>query len=68
MVQSLCPTLCNPVTVAWQAPLSMGFFRQEYAVGCHFFIQGGLPDPEIKPMASVWQVDTFPLSHQENLQ
>ena len=25
-----CPTLCDPVTVARQAPLSMGFPRQEY--------------------------------------
>ena len=25
-----CPTLCNPWTVAHQAPLSMGFSRQEY--------------------------------------
>ena len=26
----LCLTLCNPWTVAHQAPLSMGFSRQEY--------------------------------------
>ena len=25
-----CPTLCDPRTVAFQAPLSMGFSRQEY--------------------------------------
>ena len=25
-----CPTLCDPMTVARQAPLSMGFSRQEY--------------------------------------
>ena len=28
-VQS-CPTLCHPRTIAHQAPLSMGFSRQEY--------------------------------------
>ena len=26
----LCPTLCDPWTVAYQAPPSMGFSRQEY--------------------------------------
>ena len=26
-------------TVALQAPLSMGFFRQEYGVGCHALLQ-----------------------------
>ena len=25
-----CPTLCNPVTAAQQAPQSLGFSRQEY--------------------------------------
>ena len=28
-----CVTLCNPRTVAHQAPLSMGFSRQEYCSG-----------------------------------
>ena len=30
LVTQLCPTLCDPWTVAHQAPLSMGFSRQEY--------------------------------------
>ena len=30
----------TPWTVALQALLSMGFSRQEYWVGCHFFLQG----------------------------
>ena len=29
-VAQLCPTLCDPMDVAYQAPLSMGFSRQEY--------------------------------------
>ena len=29
-VAQLCPTLCDPWTVAHQAPPSMGFSRQEY--------------------------------------
>ena len=30
LVTKLCPTLATPWTVARQAPLSMGFSRQEY--------------------------------------
>ena len=30
LVAQLCLTLCNPLAVARQAPLSMGFSRQEY--------------------------------------
>ena len=31
-----CPTPCDPWTVAHQAPLSMGFSRQEYWSGLAF--------------------------------
>ena len=31
-----CPTLCDPWTVAHQAPPSMGFSRQEYWSGLPF--------------------------------
>ena len=31
-----CPILVTPWTIAYQAPLSVGFFRQ---VGCHFLLQ-----------------------------
>ena len=37
-------------TVAHQAPLSMGFSRQEYWSGLPFPTPGDLPDPGIKPM------------------
>ena len=37
--------------VACQAPLSLGFSRQEYWRGCHALLQGELPDPGIKPMS-----------------
>ena len=40
-----CPTLCNPWTVAHQAPLSMGLFRQEYWSRLPFPSPGDLPDP-----------------------
>ena len=40
---------CNLWTVACQAPLSMGFSRQEYWSGLPFPPSGDLPDPGIKP-------------------
>ena len=33
----------TPWTVACQAPLSMGFPRQNTGVGCHFLLQGIFP-------------------------
>ena len=48
-VQS-CPTLCDPWTVACQASLSMGFFRQEYWSGLPCPTPGDLPDPGIELM------------------
>ena len=44
-------TLVTPQTVACQAPLSMGFSRQEYWSGVPFPPPGNLPDPGIKPMS-----------------
>ena len=44
----LCAT---PWTVACQAPLSMGFPRQEYWSGLPFPSPGDLPDPGIKLMS-----------------
>ena len=39
----------TPWTVARQAPLSMGFSRQEYWSGLPFPPPGDLPDPEMTP-------------------
>ena len=39
----------TPWTAAHQAPLSMGFSRQEYKSGLPFPSQGDLPDPWIEP-------------------
>ena len=41
----------TPRTVALQAPLSMGFSRQEFWNGLSFPSPGDLPKPEIKPMS-----------------
>ena len=48
LVTQSCPTLCDPMTVACQAPLSMGFPRQEYWSGLPFPSPGSFPDPGIK--------------------
>ena len=44
-----CLTLCNPWTVAHQAPLSMEFSGQEYWSGLPFPSPGDLPNPGIVP-------------------
>ena len=41
----------TPWTVARQAPLSMGFSRQEYWSRLSFSSPGALPDPGIEPMS-----------------
>ena len=43
------PMFANPWAVACQAPLSMGFSRQEYRSGLPFLPPGDLSDPAIKP-------------------
>ena len=45
------PWAVAPQATGYQAPLSMGFSRQEYWSGLPFPILGDLPDPGIKPMS-----------------
>ena len=54
----------TPWTVAGQAPLSMGFPRQNYWRGMPFFAQGNLPGPRIEPWSPEFQLDFLLLSHQ----
>ena len=49
-----------PWTVAYQAPLSMGFSRQEYWSGLLFPFPGDLPDPGIEPRSPTLQADALP--------
>ena len=51
-------------TIAHQAPLSMGFSRQEYWSGLPFPSPGDLPNPGTEPTSPAWQVDSLPLSQQ----
>ena len=53
----LCAT---PWTVAHQAPLSMGFSRQECWSGLSFSSPGDLPNPEIEPRSLALQADSLP--------
>ena len=39
----LCLILCNPMDCSHQAPLSMGFSRQEYCSGLPCLLQGIFP-------------------------
>ena len=53
----------TPWTVVFQAPLSMGFSRQEYWSGWPFPPPGDLPDPRIEPLSLSllhWQEDSLP--------
>ena len=53
------------LTVARQAPLSMGFSRQEYWSGLPCPPPGDLPDPGIQPAPPSllhWQAGSLPLA------
>ena len=50
----------TPWTVAYQAPLSMGFSRQEYCSGLPIPSLGDLPDPGIEPGSPALRADALP--------
>ena len=54
----------TPWTVGSQAPLSMGFPRQDTGVGCHSLLQGIFPTQGLNPRLLCllnWQVDSLPI-------
>ena len=57
----------TPWTVAHQAPLSVGFSRQEYWSGLPFPSPGDIPNLGTEPVSPAWQADSLPLSHPGNL-
>ena len=62
-----CPTLCNPLTVAHQAPLSVGFPKQGYWSRLPFPPPEDIPNPGIElttPVLPALQADSLPLSRQ----
>ena len=50
----------TPWTVAYHAPPSMGFSRQEYWSGLPFPSPEDLPDPGIEPRSPALRADTLP--------
>ena len=61
-----CVQLCATLrTAACQAPLSVGFSRQEYWSGLPFPpTSGDLPNPGIEPRCPAFQTDSLLLTHQ----
>ena len=49
----LCPTLCDLIDIAFQAPLFMGFSRKEYWSGLPFLTIADLPDPGVEPKSAL---------------
>ena len=60
LVANSCLTLATPGTVAHQAPLSIGFSRQEYWSGLPFPTPGNLPNPVIELSGSFIAGRFFP--------
>ena len=59
----LCQWQPTRLLPPWDSP------DKSTGVGCHFLLQGDLPDPGIKPTSSVclvMQVNSLPLSHQRS--
>ena len=63
LVTESCPTLVTPWTVVCQAPLSMGFSRQEYWSGLPYSPSGILLTQGLNLHLLHWQADSLPLSH-----
>ena len=55
----------TPWTVAYQAPPSTEFSRQEYWSGLPFPSPGDLPKPGIEPGSPALQTDALPSEHQK---
>ena len=53
LVTKSCLTLVTTWTIVLQAPLSMGFSRQEYLKGLPCCLSGDCPDPRIEPISYV---------------
>ena len=49
---------CDPMDC--QAPLSMGFSRQEYWSGLPLLSPGDIPDPGIEAVSPALQADSLP--------
>ena len=59
LVTKSCLTLVTPWTIACQAPLSMGFSRQENWSGFPFPSPGDFSNPGTKPRSPALQTDSL---------
>ena len=59
LVNQSCVTFVTQWIIAHQAPLPMGFSRQEYWSGLPFPSPGDLPDPGIEPWSPALQAVSF---------
>ena len=66
LVPKPCLTLETPWTVGPQAPLSMGFSRQNIGMGCHFLFQRIYPTQGLNPGLPHYRQILYRLSHQGN--
>ena len=62
-----CLTLCEPMDIAHQSPLSMGFSKQEYWSGLPLLSSGDLTDPGIKPRCLHCRKILYRLSYEGSL-
>ena len=60
LVTQSCLTLCDPGTIACQAPPSMGFSRQEYWSRLPFPSPGDHPNQGSEPRSPTLQADSLP--------
>ena len=60
-VTQSCPTLCDPMDCSPPGSFHpWSFLSKSTGVGCHFLLQGNLPDPGIEPGYPSLQVDALP--------
>ena len=60
LIAQSSPTLCDRILCPWECP------GKNTGVGCHFLLQGGLPNPGIKftsPALAGGFFTTLPLCH-----
>ena len=62
LVAQSSPTPCNPMDCICQAPLSVGFSKQEYWSGLPFPSSWDLPDPGMGPRFPALQADSLIMS------
>ena len=59
LVTQLCPALCDPWTVAHQAPLSMGILQARILEWVAFPFSRGSSQPRDRPRSPTLQVDSL---------